>query len=119
MSCSSDPPGIKRARTASASRIAEGPFDSELDAPRLAINPSYGSTRPACPRSASARHNSSACQPGLLSTTTCIPRRPLREQGLAQDVHVHPSRMERPSARAARQRDLGRAEEHRVDLIEI
>ena len=48
-----------------------------------------------------------------------VHRQSAPEERRAQHVGFEPTRVERPSARRARQPHFGRAEEHRVDLIEV
>src|SRR5438067_11219119 len=112
---------MNRASTASASRIAVccDVNVARPPPPKCAISDSYGTTRPAWPRAASAADNWSACQPGLLRMTTCISSGLLRVQRSTQHLGIEPSAVERPAARYAGQPDLGRADEHRIDPIEV
>src|ERR1700682_2576331 len=125
MICSSEPSGMIRASTPSASRMAalslERPPATRCPEPSRATSPSYGSTGRVCWRSARARHSWSVCQPvRALNIATCIGRQSSAlEERREQHVRVEPPGVKRPPARRAAEADLGGAEEHRVDLIEV
>src|SRR5688572_30316581 len=98
-----------------------------FDVPMRARSDSYGATRPTCPRSASARHSSSVCQPvralrmttfiGAYEAGAAAPSVPVQRR--AQDFGIDAARVEGASSDRAGDPHLGRAEQHRVDLIEV
>src|SRR5437867_5806920 len=120
MICSSDPFGMMRGSTASASSSARLSADSVPSAgpPRRATSASYGSTLPPWPRASSARHNSSVCQPPRalrIATSITLPL----VQRRAQHVGAHLPAVKRAAGRGAGEPYLRRAEEERLDLIEV
>src|SRR4029453_7347441 len=145
MICSSEPPGMIRASTTSASRIGTPALSrrdrkggsclaragSRADPPMCATSPSYWSTTPTWPRSPSARHNSSVCQPvRALRMTALMTTQHSRietqkgetescKQRRAQNGGVQLSSVEGASARRAREPHFCRTEQHRIDLIEV
>src|SRR5688572_28154194 len=199
MICSSEPSGMMRGSTASASKTANGGLAAARSGIAVALSPvltpsratrlSYGTTRPEPPRSASARQSSSVCQPDLaLRITTSMPRCPVSsprgsallvcrcraglcpernrrqcigtaiwsaanaavsrsrrfrgatygsarhrrrsdhgavvetlvaEQRGAQHLGIETPGVERPPGHRTGQPDFGRAEQHRIDLIEV